>query len=149
EIPSRPKEEMRPMVSLTLISFGYGHEPPPACAVATFDLRRHFADPARVHGLVERTGDDADVRSLVQGTPGITSLISAIVAVAAGYALAPRELPVVIAIGCVGGRHRSVVVTDSVADYLSRDPVYDLTVVHRDVERPVINRPAVRSVNDG
>ena len=39
-----------------------------------------------------------------------------------------------IAIGCTGGRHRSVAVTEKIADFLSKLPV-ELTVFHRDIER--------------
>jgi RNase adaptor protein for sRNA GlmZ degradation len=39
-----------------------------------------------------------------------------------------------IAIGCTGGRHRSVAVTEKLAAFLSKLPV-ELTVFHRDIER--------------
>jgi UPF0042 nucleotide-binding protein len=39
-----------------------------------------------------------------------------------------------IAVGCTGGRHRSVVVADEIARYLT-DKGFPATVVHRDVER--------------
>lgn len=39
-----------------------------------------------------------------------------------------------IAIGCTGGRHRSVAVTESIAIFLTKFPL-DLTVFHRDIER--------------
>ncbi len=39
-----------------------------------------------------------------------------------------------IAIGCTGGRHRSVAVTEKIAIFLKQFPV-QLTVFHRDIER--------------
>lgn len=39
-----------------------------------------------------------------------------------------------IAIGCTGGRHRSVAVIEKIATFLSKFPV-ELTVFHRDIER--------------
>lgn len=39
-----------------------------------------------------------------------------------------------IAIGCTGGRHRSVAVTEKIATFLAQFPV-QLTVFHRDIER--------------
>lgn len=39
-----------------------------------------------------------------------------------------------IAIGCTGGRHRSVAVTEKIAELLSRQPL-QLTVFHRDIGR--------------
>lgn len=39
-----------------------------------------------------------------------------------------------IAIGCTGGRHRSVAITEKIAVFLSNLPL-ELTVFHRDIER--------------
>jgi UPF0042 nucleotide-binding protein len=39
-----------------------------------------------------------------------------------------------IAIGCTGGRHRSVAVSEKIADFLAKFPI-ELTVFHRDIER--------------
>lgn len=39
-----------------------------------------------------------------------------------------------IAVGCTGGRHRSVAVTEKISSFLSECPV-ELTVFHRDIER--------------
>jgi UPF0042 nucleotide-binding protein len=39
-----------------------------------------------------------------------------------------------IAIGCTGGRHRSVAVTEKIAAFLAKYPV-ELTVFHRDIDR--------------
>ncbi|TKB28505.1 hypothetical protein FCL47_03205 [Desulfopila sp. IMCC35006] len=39
-----------------------------------------------------------------------------------------------IAVGCTGGRHRSVAVTEKIAAFLTEFPV-ELTVFHRDIER--------------
>ena len=39
-----------------------------------------------------------------------------------------------IAIGCTGGRHRSVAVTEKIANFLRQFPV-ELTVFHRDIKR--------------
>jgi UPF0042 nucleotide-binding protein len=39
-----------------------------------------------------------------------------------------------IAIGCTGGRHRSVAVSEKIAAFLAKFPI-ELTVFHRDIER--------------
>lgn len=39
-----------------------------------------------------------------------------------------------IAIGCTGGMHRSVAVSESIAHFLAKFPI-ELTVFHRDIER--------------
>ncbi len=48
--------------------------------------------------------------------------------------LAVGKQTVRIAIGCTGGRHRSVAVTEKIAAFLAQFPV-ELTVFHRDIER--------------
>ena len=41
----------------------------------------------------------------------------------------------VVAIGCTGGRHRSVSVTRSVAKHLEQEKKYNVTTVHRDITK--------------
>ena len=41
----------------------------------------------------------------------------------------------VVAIGCTGGRHRSVSVTRSVAKHLEQEKKYNVTTVHRDIKK--------------
>ena len=41
-----------------------------------------------------------------------------------------------VAIGCTGGRHRSVAIVEAVAARLRGDERFSVAVVHRDVERP-------------
>ncbi len=48
--------------------------------------------------------------------------------------LAVGKQTVRLAIGCTGGRHRSVAVTEKIAAFLAQFPV-ELTVFHRDIER--------------
>jgi len=121
--------------TVEVISFGYGYgEHPPAHVTA--DVRAHFRDPHVDPALRNLTGADEAVRHAVLSTPGIRTLVTGIVNVARGYLRAPVSLPVTIAIGCVGGRHRSVVIASEVARRLGPEA----TVTHRDIDRPVIER---------
>jgi RNase adapter protein RapZ len=43
----------------------------------------------------------------------------------------------VVAIGCTGGRHRSVAIADHLADRYNSSKDYLIEVMHRDVERPI------------
>ena len=41
----------------------------------------------------------------------------------------------VVAVGCTGGRHRSVVIAEDLGAHFRDDPRYIVDVSHRDVER--------------
>lgn len=125
-----------------IISFGYGHGAPPQAHV-TIDVRGHFRDPYVDLALRGLTAQDAPVMAAVLGTPGIPVLIRSIVDMAHAYWCAPWQGPLTIAVGCVGGRHRSAAVAREVARLLAGDGT-QVTLTHRDLDRPVIDRPAER-----
>jgi RNase adaptor protein for sRNA GlmZ degradation len=125
---------------VTIISFGYGHGAPPE-AHATFDVRHHFKDPHVDPALRHLTAADAQVMRAVLGTPGIPALAVAIVVAAQSFRAGPRPGPVTIAVGCVGGRHRSAGIAIEAARYLKSAGV-PVTVTHRDMGCPVIARAA-------
>jgi RNase adaptor protein for sRNA GlmZ degradation len=103
---------------VTVISFGYGHGPAPE-AHATFDVRHHFKDPHVRPELRNLTGADAAVVTAVMDTPGVEQLVRSITAAVRAFLEGPQPGPVTVAVGCVGGRHRSAVIADTVA---SRPP---------------------------
>jgi RNase adaptor protein for sRNA GlmZ degradation len=123
-----------------IVSFGYGHGAPPE-AHATFDVRHHFKDPHVNPALRYLTAADAPVVEAVLSTPGIAALIESVTAMARAFRAAPRPGPVTIAVGCVGGRHRSAVIAAEAARRLDLEGV-PVTLAHRDLERPVIERRA-------
>ncbi len=122
-------------MTVQLVSFGYGHGAPPAAHI-TVDVRTHFRDPQFDPAQRELTGADKVVRDAVLAMPGARTLVTGIVVVARGYLRAPASLPVTVAIGCAGGRHRSVVIADEVARLLGPAAVLE----HRDIGLPVIER---------
>lgn len=121
-----------------IISFGYGHGPAPE-AHATIDVRHHFRDPHVDPALRYLTAADAQVVRAVLGTSGVAELAGAIVAMAHAFRIAPRSGPVVIAVGCVGGRHRSAAIAAEAARRLERSGV-PVTLTHRDMALAVIER---------
>jgi RNase adaptor protein for sRNA GlmZ degradation len=90
---------------VSVTSFGYGHGNPPAASL-TVDLRVQYRVPHADPALRELTAADPRVRAAVLATPGITDLITAITAAVREYL--SRGLPVSLAVGCCGGRHRPV-----------------------------------------
>jgi len=126
------------MATIRITSFGYGHNPAPD-AHLTLDLRTHFRDPHVSPELRHMTANDRPVRRAVLNTPGIRPLLAATVRAAQAYADGPSGDDITIATGCVGGRHRSAVAADSLARRLRRRG-HTVTVHHRDIHQPVINR---------
>lgn len=131
-----------------LRSFGYGHGTPgqgwgelPAEAHVVMDVRGHFRDPHVSPELRYLTAADDRVRAAVLATPGAAALAERIAGTAMAYLAAPGRGPVVIAVGCAGGRHRSAVIIEHAARLLNQRGV-PATVTHRDLHRPVIDRAA-------
>lgn len=114
---------------VALISFGHLHGPPPE-ADLTVDVRRSLRDPARAEGILDLDGRDEVVQRVVLTTPGAEALLTQLV----GFARY-TEVPVTIAVGCAGGRHRSVALVELAAMVL-RTAGVSARVAHRDVHRP-------------
>ncbi|GHA83129.1 RapZ C-terminal domain-containing protein [Streptomyces chryseus] len=124
---------------LTVVSFGYDHQngehAPPAHL--TLDLRQHFRDPHVQPAMREMTGRDPEVIDTVLSTPGIPALIAATVQAARAFLSGPSAGSLRIAAGCVGGRHRSVVVAATIAAALAD---LDPTLTHLHIDLPVLAR---------
>lgn len=121
-----------------VISFGYLHAPAPDAEI-TVDLRAVLHNPADDPTMRERTGLERRVIEHVMATPGSAEIIDALIATVRAYVseLDRRFLAVTVAVGCAGGRHRSVVIANAVGHLLRRNeiPTY---IEHRDVARPVV-----------
>lgn len=131
---------------IDIVSFGYGHPDGVPDAHMTFDLRELFKDPHISDELRQLTGMDSKVIRNVMRQPGAEAFLQGIVTMVA--AIARRGTHLVIAFGCAGGRHRSVVFAEALyqelaARYMQR--VGDRrasrpSVEHRDIDKPVLVR---------
>lgn len=122
-------------MSITCMSFGfkYGY---PEEADLVMDVRC-FANPFYVDELRHKTGLDADVREYVLNDPHIAGFQQRL------YDLVEYMLPLyrnegksqlVIAIGCTGGKHRSVTVAEGLFEHL-REQGLRVNVRHRDIRK--------------
>ena len=129
-----------PRVEVLVASFGYLHGDPPRADVLV-DVRDHLRDPHTDPAFRELTGHDTAVMERVLATPGASALIDALAAAAA--ALLPGACRtgrlIRIAVGCAGGRHRSVVIADAVAARLALAG-WGTEAVHLHIHRPVVKR---------
>jgi len=108
----------------------------PLDADFVFDLR-FLPNPFWVPELRPQTGLDAPVAEFVLKQAGAAEFVDGIVAlmrpVGQGYVREGRRY-VTLALGCTGGKHRSVAVAEQLAGALSSERV-DTFVVHRDLGR--------------
>lgn len=128
------------MPIVEIISFGYGHAPAPE-AHFVVDVRDHFKDPHVNPALRRLTAADPEVAQAVMGTRGVPELVDATVDIVHAFRRGPQPGPIRIAVGCVGGRHRSAQIATEAADRLRADGV-EVTLTHRDIDKQVIRRPA-------
>lgn len=125
-----------PAIRLTVLSFGYKYGlPSDADHVADC---RFLPNPFWIPELKPLTGRDDAVRDYVLGLPGAGDFIE-------GYAEALRPVlegygrenkrHATIALGCTGGKHRSVAMAEELGRRLSTFPGLAVSVKHRDLGR--------------
>lgn len=118
-----------------VVSFGFKYGLP-LDADHVVDVR-FLANPYWISELRHLTGRDEAVRDYVLGLPGATDFIAryadALEPVLAGY-LHEDKRYVTIAVGCTGGKHRSVALSEAIAAEL-RERGHRVAVTHRDLGR--------------
>ena len=118
---------------LNIVSFGYKYGlPVDADLVADC---RFLPNPHWVPSLRPLSGCDAAVRDYVLSQPGAAEFLDAYLAVLevslAGFEREGKRY-VTLAVGCTGGKHRSVAISEQIAARLDGR---DVTVSHRDLGR--------------
>ncbi len=122
-------------VQITVVSFGFKHGLP-LDADHVVDVR-FLSNPYWVTELRHLSGKDEAVNRYVLDQPGaqefVDRYVETLLPAIAGY---ERELKnyVTIAVGCTGGRHRSVAVSEAIAEGL-RSHGLRVRTLHRDVGR--------------
>ncbi len=131
---SRARSPRVPLV-ITLLSFGYKHGVPVE-ADLVFDVRC-LPNPHFVSALREKTGRDRAVVQFMQQHESTVEFLNRLVEflrfLVPQY-VAEGKSYLTIAIGCTGGRHRSVMMADAVRKCLTGIDGVKLRVRHRDIE---------------
>lgn len=122
--------------TVTVMSFGFKYGLPPDVDLVA-DMR-FLPNPFWIPELKALTGEDETVRDYVLAQEGAQEFIDA-------YAVALRPVlegyqrenkrQSVVAIGCTGGKHRSVVTARELAERLGHVPGVAVRVKHRDLGR--------------
>ena len=124
-----------PRLRVAVMSFGFKYGIP-LDADLVFDLR-FLPNPFWVPELRPKSGKDPAVADYVLRQEGAGEFIERVVALmepmVAGYLREGRRY-VTLAVGCTGGKHRSVAVAEALSRLLSGDDVATI-LVHRDLGR--------------
>jgi UPF0042 nucleotide-binding protein len=123
-------------VRLSVVSFGFKYGlPVDADLVADC---RFLPNPHWIAELAPMTGQDAPVRDYVLAQPGAGQFLEhyteLLRVVLPGYEREGKRY-VTLAVGCTGGKHRSVAVADQLAARVADLAGVDVQVVHRDLGR--------------
>ena len=142
-------------LTVSLVSFGYPRGLPKE-ADLVFDAR-FLRNPHYDPHLRPRTGMDADVAAYVEADIDFTPFYQQIVAML--RLLLPRFVQegkkyVTIAVGCTGGRHRSVRIVEKLAAELRLGwrveqpgldmPSWQVTVAHRELQKAEAPHPSMQ-----
>ncbi len=124
-----------PAMSVIVMSFAYGQGIPRA-ADLVFDVR-FLRNPHYLDALRDKTGEDAEVGAYIESDRGYADFFRRLADFLAP--LLPRyraegKSYLTIAIGCTGGRHRSVYVAEKLGAWLAGHG-YRAAIRHRELER--------------
>lgn len=123
-------------IGISILSFGF-KKGIPLDADLVFDVR-FLPNPHYIPELKEHTGNEQDVRDYVMQWPESKEFVNKL------YDLLDFTIPyyeregkfqLVIAIGCTGGKHRSVTVANNLYKYLT-EKGHRASINHRDIPKP-------------
>jgi RNase adapter protein RapZ len=131
-------ERLSDQLFLSMVSFGYKFGLPDEADIVLDS--RFLPNPYWVTELRPLSGLDEPVRRHVLGLDGARSFVDHIVEMVrfVGPRFLSEQKPrVVLAVGCTGGRHRSVLLVEELARRLQEEPGVVTSVSHRDIDRAV------------
>lgn len=126
---------------ITVLSFGFKYGIP-SDADLVFDVR-FLPNPYYIDELKEKTGNESEIQEYVMGFEAahefLKKLEDMIKFLIPNYIMEGKN-QLVIAIGCTGGKHRSVTLANKLYERLSSDSEYGLKVEHRDIQKDSMRR---------
>lgn len=119
---------------VTVMSFGFKHGIP-VDADLVFDVR-FLPNPFYIEELKKKTGNDREVQEYVMGFPEaeifmekLTDLVQFLIP---NY-VKEGKYQLVVAIGCTGGKHRSVTLANELYKRMKDKGTYGMKLYHRDI----------------
>ncbi len=127
--------EFKNMV-VTVLSFGFKHGIP-SDADLVFDVR-FLPNPYYVDELKTKTGNEKEVQDFVMNCTTakvfLDKLSDMIQFLIPNYVTEGKN-QLVVAIGCTGGKHRSVTIANRLYEILKENREYKVKIEHRDIEK--------------
>ncbi|MBR1571859.1 MAG: RNase adapter RapZ [Lachnospiraceae bacterium] len=121
---------------VTVMSFGFKYGIP-SDADLVFDVR-FLPNPYYVHELRPKTGNDVEIQQFVmkndEAHEFLNKLEDMIKFLIPNY-IKEGKNQLVIAIGCTGGKHRSVTLANAIYERLSDDDSIGIKIEHRDIAK--------------
>ncbi|HTM06920.1 MAG TPA: RNase adapter RapZ [Verrucomicrobiae bacterium] len=122
-------------MNLFLTSFGYKYGNPPDADII-MDVR-FLPNPFFVHELRDKKGLESDVEEFVlnrEETNGFLERLYSLLEFALPYYVQEGKSSLTVALGCTGGRHRSVVLVEELKRRLEGKP-FRIHIKHRDIDK--------------
>ncbi|HUY60024.1 MAG TPA: RNase adapter RapZ [Solirubrobacteraceae bacterium] len=124
-------------LAITFESFGFKNGPARDPDLM-FDVR-FLPNPHYEPSLRPLTGLDHEVVEFIDHAGALTEFydrLDPLLDYLLPQYLAEGKAHLVVAVGCTGGRHRSVAIAEALAERYRPRPEYVVQVIHRDIERP-------------
>lgn len=122
-------------LTINVISFGYKYGIPHDSDLV-FDVR-FLPNPHYIEELKRFTGNEPQIQEYVMGFEVSTVFLSKLVDMLSfllPHYIKEGKTNLVVAIGCTGGKHRSVTIANKLAEHFG-DEDYRVLLSHRDVEK--------------
>ena len=130
------KNKLYGNIFITILSFGYKYGIPND-ADLVFDVR-FLPNPYYIEELKNLTGNDSAVQDYVMGFSEadlfLNKLEDMLEFLIPNYIIEGKN-QLVVAIGCTGGKHRSVTLSNRIFERLEKSGKYGIKIDHRDIKR--------------
>ena len=126
---------------VTVLSFGFKYGIP-SDADLVFDVR-FLPNPYYIEELRPQSGNDKGVRDYVmdneKAVEFLKKLVDMVEFLIPNY-IAEGKTQLVIAIGCTGGKHRSVTLANALYEAINCQEQYGVRIEHRDIEKDAVTK---------